>query len=112
MGTIVTWIGPTADRGRTIRPRLFRDEVVRSPRSAAMFLETVTAPRDEWEHWNERLRMLSDPPRALVAAITWNAGDGQVTSLNLWETPEAVADFFMERVRPILEAEGEAANKP
>ena len=77
-----------------------------------MFLETVTAPRDEWEHWNERLRMLSDPPRALVAAITWNAGDGQVTSLNLWETPEAVADFFMERVRPILEAEGEAANKP
>jgi hypothetical protein len=77
-----------------------------------MFVETVTAPREEWEHWSERLRMLSDPPQALVAAIAWDSGNGQVTSLNLWDTPEAVGDFFMERIRPIAEAEREPANKP
>jgi hypothetical protein len=55
---------------------------------------------------------LADPPPALVAAIAWNSGEGQVTSLNVWETPEAVADFFMERVRPIVEVEGEPENKP
>jgi hypothetical protein len=77
-----------------------------------MFVETITAPRAEWEQMIERLRTVSDPPQALVAAIAWNAGDGKVTSLNLWETPEAVADFFMERVRPIVEAEGEPENKP
>jgi hypothetical protein len=77
-----------------------------------MHVQTVTAPRDEWEQWNERLRMLSDPPQGLVAAIAWNADDGQVTALNLWETPEAVADFFMQRIRPFVEAEGEPVNKP
>jgi hypothetical protein len=77
-----------------------------------MFVETITAPRDEWERWNARLRYLADPPPALVAAIAWNSGEGQVTSLNVWETPEAVADFFMERVRPIVEVEGEPENKP
>ena len=56
--------------------------------------------------------MLSDPPPALVAAIAWEAGDGQVTSVSVWESPEAVADFFMERTRAIVESEGEPANKP
>jgi hypothetical protein len=77
-----------------------------------MFVETVSAPREEWEHWNERLRTLSDPPRALVVAIAWDAGDGLVMAVNLWETPEAVAEFFMERARPVVEAEGEPMNKP
>ena len=77
-----------------------------------MHVQTVTAPCDEWEQWNERLRMVSDPPQGLLAAIAWNAGDGQVTALNLWETPEAVADFFMERIQPVVEAEGEPVNKP
>ncbi len=77
-----------------------------------MFVETLSAPRAEWEHWNERLRTVSDPPPGLVAAIAWDAGDGLVMSVNLWDTPEAVAEFFMERVRPLVEAEGEPANKP
>jgi hypothetical protein len=77
-----------------------------------MFVEAVSAPREEWEHWNERLRMLSDPPAGLVAAIAWDAGEGQIAAVSLWETPEAVADFFMERTRAIVEAEGEPANKP
>ena len=30
-----------------------------------MFVETITTARDEWERWNERLRMLEEPPAAL-----------------------------------------------
>jgi len=54
----------------------------------------------------------TDPPEALAATIVWESGDGQVTSLNVWDTPGAVADFYMERVRPLVEAEGEPSNKP
>jgi len=77
-----------------------------------MFVESITTPRDEWERWNERLRMLADPPAALVASIAWQAANGDVTSVNVWESPEAVADFFIERVRPIVEADGEPPTSP
>ncbi len=77
-----------------------------------MFVETITAPRDEWERWNERIRLVSDPPTGLLASIAWASGDGEVTSVNLWETPDAIADLYVERVRPIVEDEGEPARKP
>jgi hypothetical protein len=77
-----------------------------------MFVETITAPREEWESWTERLRVHSEPPDALVASIAWSAEEGMVTSVNVWDTPEAVADFYIERVGSIVQAEGEPANKP
>jgi hypothetical protein len=77
-----------------------------------MFVETIVLPRQEWERWHERLRLSADPPEALIATIAWDSGDGEVTGVNVWETPGAIADFFMERVRPFVEAEGEPSNKP
>lgn len=77
-----------------------------------MFVETIVLPRPEWERWQERLRLFADPPEALIASIAWESGDGEVTGVNVWETPRAIADFFMERVQPLVEAEGEPANKP
>ena len=77
-----------------------------------MFVDTVTAPREEWERWNERLRMISDPPAALVAAIAWVGADGLVTAVNVWDSAEAVADFYVQRVHPVVVAEGEPPNKP
>jgi hypothetical protein len=35
-----------------------------------------------------------------------------VTGVNLWDTSEAIADFYLERVRPIVASEGEPTNKP
>jgi hypothetical protein len=77
-----------------------------------MFVETIALPRAEWERWHERLRYTSDPPDALVATIVWSSGDGQVTGVNVWDSPGAIADFYMERVGPIVETEGEPSNKP
>jgi hypothetical protein len=77
-----------------------------------MFVETIVLPRPEWERWEERLRYSTDPPKALIATIVWDSGDGQVTGVNVWDTPGAIADFYMERVMPVVEAEGEPTNKP
>ena len=54
---------------------------------------------------------LSLPP-CLVAAVAWDADDGMITSLNVWDNPSAVADFFVDRVQPVVEAEGPADYKP
>ena len=77
-----------------------------------MFIETITSPRDDYERWNSLLRTVDDPPAGLIASIAWDSDDGNVTVLNTWETPAAVADHYMDRVRPIVESEGEPANKP
>jgi hypothetical protein len=77
-----------------------------------MFVETIGLPRAEWERWHERLHYSTDPPEALIATIVWDSGDGQVTGVNVWDTPEAIADFYMERVWPIVEVEGEPSRKP
>jgi len=77
-----------------------------------MFVETIRAPRDEWTHWTERIRLVSDPPEALVAVVAWDSGDGHITSVHVWDAPGATADFFVERVLPVVQEEGEPANKP
>ncbi len=77
-----------------------------------MFIETVTQPSDDWHRWNDSLALYSEPPAALVASIAWNAGDDMITTVNVWDTPGAISDFYIERVLPLVQAEGEPANKP
>ena len=78
-----------------------------------MFVETVTAPREEWERWTENLRLIADPPEALVAAVAWVGADGLVTALNVWDSAEAVGAFYVERVLAIVQAQGgEPPNRP
>jgi hypothetical protein len=77
-----------------------------------MFVETIVLPRQEWEKWTERLRLSVDPPDALIATIAWDSGDGEVASINVWDTPWAVADFYLERVGPLVKVEGEPTSKP
>lgn len=77
-----------------------------------MFIETITQPRDEWDRWNAKLRMHADPPPALAASIAWDSGDGMVTLVNVWDAPGAISDFYMERVLPAVQAEGEPEHKP
>jgi hypothetical protein len=76
-----------------------------------MFVERVTAPRAEFDEWDERLRLVSDPPSALVASFSWET-DGEVTTINVWDSPDAIADFFIERVHAIVEQHGPPAHKP
>ncbi|HEX6054353.1 MAG TPA: hypothetical protein VFY98_00940 [Intrasporangium sp.] len=77
-----------------------------------MFVETVAAPGEVWHHWTDRLRLLTDPPSALIASIAWDNGDGTISGVNVWDNPSAVADFFEERVEPVIAAEGTPDYKP
>jgi hypothetical protein len=78
----------------------------------SMFVETVTAPRELWQQWTSRLRLVSEPPSALAALVAWDVGDDTITSVHVWDNPSAVADFFVERVQPLIEAEGPPDYKP
>jgi hypothetical protein len=77
-----------------------------------MFVETITSDRDEWQTWSDRIRIHDDPPAALIASIAWDAGDGNVTQVNLWDNPGAIADFFMERAVKVIQEMGEPSSKP
>lgn len=77
-----------------------------------MFIETITQAHDDWKTWSEKLRVFADPPEALIAAIAWESGDGQITQLNVWDNPAAVGDMFMERTAAVIEELGEPASKP
>ena len=77
-----------------------------------MFVERVTLPQAEWEDWTGRLRLLTDPPAALVACVAWRSAGDTITSINVWDSPSDVADFFIERAQPIVEAEGPPSRKP
>ena len=77
-----------------------------------MFVETITSPRDEWERWRERLTLDEKPPAGLVASIAWHAGEGAVTVLNLWDSPDSVAEFYVDRVHGLVQELGEPAGKP
>jgi hypothetical protein len=77
-----------------------------------VFVETITQPAAEWRHWTGQLRLLDDPPAALVASIAWEPGDGTITNVNVWDSPGAVGDFYLERVAAIVEADGEPEDKP
>ena len=77
-----------------------------------MFVETITAPGEVWRHWTDRLRLLTEPPSTLFASVAWDNGDGTISALNIWDNPSAVADFFLERVEPVIAAEGNPNYKP
>jgi hypothetical protein len=77
-----------------------------------VFVERVILPRAEWEEWTGRLRLLTEPPAALVACFAWRSEDDTITSINVWDSAPDVADFFIERAHPIVEAHGPPSRKP
>ncbi len=72
-----------------------------------MFVESITQDREEAELWIQRLRIVEDPPAALVASIAFPSENDTITVVNVWDTPGAVADNYIERVAPLIEELGE-----
>ena len=50
--------------------------------------------------------------KAKIKAVPTGIDHGTVTAVNVWDSPEAVADFFIERVQPTLATLGEPGSKP
>ena len=77
-----------------------------------MFVETITSARDEWESFSQGTRLTSDPPSALVLSVAWDVGEGRVSVLNVWESADAISDFYVERTHSLIQQRGEPADKP
>jgi hypothetical protein len=77
-----------------------------------MFVETLSSPADTWQDWTTRLRLFTEPPPALVSLIAWRADDGTIAHVSVWETPGAVAEFYLERVEPLIATDGPPPTKP
>ena len=60
--------------------------------------------------WNDSVSYRTHR-RLWVASFAWET-DGEVTAINVWDSPDAIADFFVERVHAVVEQHGPPANKP
>lgn len=69
-----------------------------------MFMDRVTVDRAAHDELIEATRLLDDPPDGLLAALSWEEQDGQVTMVSLWESPGARGDATTERILPLVEA--------
>ena len=71
-----------------------------------VFVERVTLPHAEWEEWTGRLRLVTEPPSALVASFARQSEDDTITSINVWDSASDIADFFLDRASQVIEPEG------
>lgn len=74
-----------------------------------MFIETVTAPREEHDEVLRASRLLDEPPPGLAASVSWEAADGMVTQLMVWDSPAARGEFAEKVMMPLF-ASGQLAN--
>jgi hypothetical protein len=51
-------------------------------RDVSVFVERVSAPREGFRLWEERLRMVTDRPPVLVASMAWES-DNEATCINV-----------------------------
>jgi hypothetical protein len=69
-----------------------------------MFAETITIARPSIQAVWDHSRFFTEPPAGLLAAIAWESGGDDVTTVMVWETPAARGDFAAERMVPLFEA--------
>ncbi|MBY5163922.1 hypothetical protein [Salsipaludibacter albus] len=69
-----------------------------------MFMDKVTTDRDALDEVMDASRLLDDPPDGLLAALSWDDGDGRATMVSLWESPGARGQAAMERMMPLFES--------
>ncbi len=76
-----------------------------------MFMDVVVAPTDEIELVDEQAGLFRDPPNGLIAAISWESGDDETTTVMVWATPSDRGDFAFEKMMPLIE-QGGISSKP
>lgn len=79
-----------------------------------MFIDSVTTSRSALEDVIREGRLLSDPPEAMVAMLSWEVEDGQVETITIWDSASERGAFAAERMMPLFEAGvlGEAHGSP
>lgn len=76
-----------------------------------MFIDIVTTSTADLDVVDERAGLFSDPPDGLAAAIAWESGDDEITTVMVWDTPGDRGDFAFKKMMPLME-EGVVSGEP
>jgi hypothetical protein len=68
-----------------------------------MYMDKDTTSRDGAEEAWEAIKLLDDPPESLLALLSWEEADGQVTSVYVWESAADRGQVAAERVMPLFQ---------
>ena len=50
--------------------------------------------------------VIGSGPNGLAAAIAWESGEDEVTTVMVWDTPSDRGDFAFEKMMPLIEEAG------
>lgn len=107
---------PTVARSEFRHPKETSGRCLRCtdpPYHPVVFTEIVTTDLAETERVTEASHLYTDPPAGLLAAITWRTRDDEVSTLLVWQTPEARGLWSAERMMPLFEGElADVRSKP
>lgn len=67
-----------------------------------MFMDKVTTSRDAAEEVFRESRLLDDPPRSLLALLSWE-DNGQVTTVSVWESASDRGQVAADRILPLFQ---------
>jgi hypothetical protein len=76
-----------------------------------MFIDIVTTSTADLGVVDERAGLFADPPDGLAAAIAWESGDDEITTVMVRDTPGDRGDFAFKKMMPLME-EGAVRGKP
>jgi len=68
-----------------------------------MFIDIVTASTSDLDSVDERAGLFSDPPDGLAAAIAWESGDDEITTVMVWDSPGDRGNFAFKKIMPLME---------
>ena len=76
-----------------------------------MFIDVVVAPPEEIRLVEDKAGLFDQPPNGLVAAVSWESGDDETTTVMVWDSPSDRGDFAFQKMMPLIE-QGGITSKP
>lgn len=68
-----------------------------------MFMDRITIGREALEEVLQASGLIEDPPSSLLAFVSWEEDDGQVTAISVWETASDRGQYAADTMMPLFE---------
>jgi hypothetical protein len=68
-----------------------------------MYMDKVITTRSAAEEVLSASKLLDEPPSSLLALLSWEEQDGQVTTVSVWESAASRGQVAADRMMPLFE---------
>jgi hypothetical protein len=68
-----------------------------------MYMDKVVTTPGAAEEVLSASKLLDDPPGSLLALLSWEEPDGEVTTVSVWESAASRGQVAMDRMMPLFE---------